>query len=185
MNLSIKRHGVVGVLQSQAQLCAASKRPVSAQQKNRHKRQDGKWSSKQMAPKRKLCGHTCIAQSRLQPEKPNEVKDGRYIMIKGTSHQEDITVVNRSTLCDPMDCSPPGSSVHGIPQSRLLEWVAISFSKGSSQPRDQTWVSCIAGIFFTIWATRGTLKLHLHQWIDHPDSKDIFIDVSGVLKSPW
>ena len=150
MNLSIKRRSVVGVLQSQAQLCAASKRPVSAQQKNRHKRKDRKWSSKQMAPKRKLCGHTCIGQSRLQLEKRNEVKDGRYIMIKGTSHQEDITVVNRSTLCDPMDCSPPGSSVHGIPQSRLLEWVAISFSKGSSQPRDQTWVSCIAGIFFTI-----------------------------------
>ena len=40
------------------------------------------------------------------------------------------------TLCDPMDCSPPGSSVHGIFQARVLEWVAISFSRGSSQPRD-------------------------------------------------
>ena len=40
------------------------------------------------------------------------------------------------TLCDPMDCSPPGSSVHGILQARILEWVAISFSRGSSQPRD-------------------------------------------------
>ena len=53
------------------------------------------------------------------------------------------------TLCDPMDYSPPGSSVHGILQARLLEWVAIPFSKGSSQPRDQTWVTCIAGRFFT------------------------------------
>ena len=44
-----------------------------------------------------------------------------------------------STLCDPMDCGPPGSSVHGILQARILEWVAISFSRGSSQPRDQTW----------------------------------------------
>ena len=43
------------------------------------------------------------------------------------------------TLCDPMDCSLPGSSVHGIFQARVLEWVAISFSRGSSQPRDQTW----------------------------------------------
>ena len=42
------------------------------------------------------------------------------------------------TLCDLMDCSPPGSSVHGVLQARLLEWVAISFSRGSSQPRDQT-----------------------------------------------
>ena len=54
------------------------------------------------------------------------------------------------TLCDPMDYSPPGSSVHGILQARILEWVTITFSRGSSQPRDQTWVSCIAGRFFTI-----------------------------------
>ena len=52
-----------------------------------------------------------------------------------------------------MDCSPPGSSVHGISQARILEWVAISFSRGSSWPRDQTHVFCIAGGFFTIWAT--------------------------------
>ena len=53
-----------------------------------------------------------------------------------------------------MDYSPPGSSVHGISQARILEWVAIFFSRGSSQPRDQNWISCIAGRFFTIWATR-------------------------------
>ena len=53
------------------------------------------------------------------------------------------------TLCDPMDFSPPGSSVLGIFQMRILEWIAISFSRGSSQPRDQTWISCIAGRFFT------------------------------------
>ena len=52
-------------------------------------------------------------------------------------------------LCDPMDCSPPGSSVHGILQARILEWVAMPSSRGSSWPRDQTWVSCIAGRFFT------------------------------------
>ena len=46
------------------------------------------------------------------------------------------------TLCDPMDCSPPGSCVHGISQARILGWVAISFCRGSSQPRDQNWVSC-------------------------------------------
>ena len=53
-----------------------------------------------------------------------------------------------------MDCGPPDSSIHGIFQARKLERVAISFSRGFSQPRDQTWVSCIAGRFFTIWATR-------------------------------
>ena len=54
------------------------------------------------------------------------------------------------TLYNPMDCSPPGSPVHEILQARILEWVAIPFSKGSSQPSDQTWISCIAGGFFTI-----------------------------------
>ena len=59
------------------------------------------------------------------------------------------------TLCDPMDwCSPPGSSIHGILQARILEWVAISLSRGSSQPRDRTQVSCIVGRRFTVWATR-------------------------------
>ena len=71
------------------------------------------------------------------------------------------------TLCDPMDCSIPGSSVHGIFQARVLEWVAISFSRGSSRPRDRTRVSCIAGrqtlyqlshqgslIFFSLGSTK-------------------------------
>ena len=62
------------------------------------------------------------------------------------------------TLCNPMDYSPPGSSVHGILQARTLEWVAISFSRGSSWPREWTQASCIAGRFFTIWATREAPK---------------------------
>ena len=53
-------------------------------------------------------------------------------------------------LCNSMDCSPPGSSVHGILQARILEWVAMSSSRGSSQPRDHTQVYHIAGGFFTI-----------------------------------
>ena len=68
------------------------------------------------------------------------------------------------TLCNPMDCSPPGSSVHGILQTRILEWVAISFSRGSSQPRDRTQMFCVAGRFFTIWATREApvfSKIHI------------------------
>ena len=59
-----------------------------------------------------------------------------------------------TTLHDPMDCRLSGSFVHGIFQARLLEWIAISFSRGSSRPRNRTRVSRIAGRRFTIWATR-------------------------------
>ena len=58
------------------------------------------------------------------------------------------------TLCNPMDCSWPGSSVRRSLQASILEWVAISFSRGSSQPWDRTQVSCIAGRCFNLWATR-------------------------------
>ena len=58
------------------------------------------------------------------------------------------------TLCDPMDCSLLGFSVRGILQARILEWVTISFSRGSSRPRDQTGVSHIGGRCFNLWATR-------------------------------
>ena len=61
------------------------------------------------------------------------------------------------TLCDPMDCSPPDSSDHGIFQARILEWVAISFSRGFFRPSDRTWVSCIAGRFFYRLSHQGCL----------------------------
>ena len=57
-------------------------------------------------------------------------------------------------FCDPMDCSLPRSSVHGISQARILEWVAMSSSRGSSWPRDWTWVSCIGRQILYCWATR-------------------------------
>ena len=65
---------------------------------------------------------------------------------------ESHSVVSNS--CNPMDWSLQGSSVHGILQARILEWVAISFSRGSSRSRNRTHVSCIAGRFFTDWARR-------------------------------
>ena len=65
-----------------------------------------------------------------------------------------VKSLSRVQLCNPMDCSLPGSSVHGIFQAVVLEWIAISFSRGLSQPRDQTQVSRIAGRFFTVWVTR-------------------------------
>ena len=64
------------------------------------------------------------------------------------------------TRCDPMDCSLPGSSVHGIFQARVLELIAISFSRGSSRPRDRTWVSHIVDRRFTIWATRVVIFIY-------------------------
>ena len=62
------------------------------------------------------------------------------------------------TLCDPMDNCLLDSSVHGIFQARVLEWVAISFSRGSSWPRDRTWVSCIVDRHFTVGATREVIS---------------------------
>ena len=61
------------------------------------------------------------------------------------------------TLCNPMDCSLPGSSVHGILQTNILQWVALPFSRWSSWTRGWTQVSCIAGRFFTVWVTREAL----------------------------
>ena len=71
-------------------------------------------------------------------------------------HQSKWVIVAQSclTLCDPMDCRPPGFFVYGILQARILQWVGISFSRGSSRLRDCTQVFCIAGRFFTIWTTR-------------------------------
>ena len=64
--------------------------------------------------------------------------------------------LSRVWLCHPMDCHPPGSSVHGILQARMLEWVAMPSSRWPPQPRNLTQVSYIAGRFSTIWATRQT-----------------------------
>ena len=103
----------------------------------------------------------CIIRNRTQNKK----------QIRGCSHngckrifQDDYLVVERAirsvcqTLCNPVDYSPPESSVHGIFQARILKWVVIPFSRGSSQPRVQTQVSCITGRFFIIWATWEHLK---------------------------
>ena len=72
------------------------------------------------------------------------------VFSQGLGIEFEVKIVQSClTLCDPMDCT-----VHGILQARILEWVAIPFSRGSSQPRDQTQVSRIGGGFFTSWATR-------------------------------
>ena len=82
----------------------------------------------------------------------------------------DLVAQSCLTLCDPMDCSPPDSSVHWILQARILEWVAISLSRESSRPRDQTRVCRIVGRRFTFWATREALCRHLENSIFFPSS---------------
>ena len=84
------------------------------------------------------------------------------------------------TLCDPMVCSLPGSSIHGIFQARVLEWVAIPFSRGSSQPRDQTQVSCFAGRLFNCLSHHDYLRnkgpnLHKHRELKRADIPKWFL----------
>ena len=82
------------------------------------------------------------------------------------------------TLCDSMDCSSSGSSVRGILQARILEWVAVPFSRGFFRPRDWTWVSHIAGRFFTFWTTRIRVGQRMHRrWV--------VSSASSLLPSPW
>ena len=94
--------------------------------------------------------HT-IAQRLLWPKKSLNLSLNRV----GVCSQSVSVAQSCPTLCNPIDCSLPGSSVHEILQARILEWVAISFSRGSSWPRDQTLISLFVGRFFTSWATRG------------------------------
>ena len=69
-----------------------------------------------------------------------------------------------SDSCNPLDCSPPGSSALGILQARMQEWVTISSSRGSSWLRDRTCISCTAGGFFTDWATREAHHGQFQEW---------------------
>ena len=90
------------------------------------------------------------------------------------------------TLWDPMDCSQPSSSVHGVLQAIMLEWVAMPSSRESSQPRDWTEVSCIAGGVVTIWATRESPRIL--EWVALPFSRGIFPTQGlnqGLLHCRW
>ena len=98
---------------------------------------------------------------------------------------EVLVTHSRPTLCNPMDCSP----VCGILQPRILEWVATFFSRGSSQSRDRTWVSCFAGRFFTIWASREALHGYYttikgNQLLIHPQLRRISRELMLSEKKP-
>ena len=94
------------------------------------------------------------------------------------SEREREVVLSCSTLCDPMDCSLPGSSVHGNFQERVLEWVAISISRGSSQARDRIQI-CTAGRRFAIWATRKSLCTEYIMWNAGLDEAQAGINIVG------
>ena len=85
------------------------------------------------------------------------------------SERKKVKSLSRVQLCDPVDCSLPGSSLHGILQAGILEWVAISFSRGSAQPRDRTRVSCVGGGCYNLWATKDMfLESQMLFWLRKP-----------------
>ena len=86
-------------------------------------------------------------------------------------------------LCNPMDCSLTGSSIHGIFQARILEWVAISFSRRSSQPGDWTQVSLIVGSHFTIWATRNSGGMLYGNSASLRETRQIVLFLTTVCES--
>ena len=88
------------------------------------------------------------------------------------------------TLCDPVDCSLPGSSIHVIFQARVLEWVAISFSRRSSWPRDWTWASCIIGRHFTVWATRHEGRSTQKTWREEKPPAQFWLLFVYVFSPP-
>ena len=87
---------------------------------------------------------------RMKMERQVDIKTFKYCVCV----PECMSIVAQlcPALCDPMDCSPPGSSVYGISQARMLEWVVIPFSRGSSWPKDQTCISCIDKWILYCWA---------------------------------
>ena len=126
------------------------------------------WRNIKLALSR-LWKFVCILQSLQQPEKKF---NSYWILIYGYGcvYMWSVNVTQSClTLCDPMNYSLPGPTVHEILQTRIIEWVAIPFSRGSSQPRDQPQFSGITGGFFTIWDTRE--YIHIYIWIKMTNPK--------------
>ena len=89
------------------------------------------------------------------------IKRCLFLGRKGMTNLAVLVAQSCVTLCDSMDCSLPGFPVHGILQARILEWVAIAFSRVSSRTRGRAWVSHIAGRLFTVWGTR---EAPVYRW---------------------
>ena len=114
--------------------------------------------------------HQWICQDSGKPRPPHISCSCRALAVsKGYSHWSLLLWRSRNVLR--VFSYPPGSSVHGILQTRILEWVAISSSRRSSRPRHLTQVSCIAGRFFIIWATREDRRIL--EWVAMPSPGDV------------
>ena len=107
-----------------------------------------------LSPKYTSSGQPILLWSILPPSWGAEDSLG---IFKTSDQKKNWKLLSHVQLCDPMDCSPPDSSVHGILQTRILEWAAISFPRESSQLRDWTQVSHITGRFFTVQVTMKVL----------------------------
>ena len=102
-----------------------------------------------------------VAQSRTRLER---LSSSKYIVDSNNEKWSEV-VQSCPTLCDPMDCSLPGSSIRGIFQARILEWVAIYFSRGTSRPRDRTRISCI--VSRRLKSNRILLAILLHGYMQY------------------
>ena len=134
------------------------------------------WSLGQEDPlEKKMATHSSILAWRIPwTEKPSRLQSigsqrtGQNWVTNTMIMSVQFSSVSQSCpiLCNPMDCSPPGSSVHGILQARILEWIVIPFSRGISKPRDQTLVSCITGRFLTILDTGKSsfINTYYEKW---------------------
>ena len=107
----------------------------------------------------------------IEPASPAVQADSLPLSHPTALAREDHVTQWCLTLCDPMDCSLPGSSIHGVFQARILEQVAISFSRGSSRPRDQTKVSGIVGRLYHLshqgiqnWKSLSCVQLFVTPW---------------------
>ena len=112
--------------------------------------------------------HFCFCSSQICPPVQTSIQWKRHtkVLYLSVIVKMCVCLVAQScpTLCHPMVCSPPGSSIHGILQARILERVAIHFSRGSSWARDWTWVSCITCKFFTVWAHGKSIMNFFLNW---------------------
>ena len=113
-------------------------------------------------------GRILFCQTSTRPlTKCGKVGQTQEKVVKEKSCEE-LVIESCLILCNNIDCSLPGTTVHRISEARMLELVAFPFCRGTSQPRDRTWVSFIAGRFFTLWATREAPFLKVARWfLDH------------------
>ena len=129
---------------------------------------------------------SCLSVQCGQPENSNDLLLYALSSVGPTHWQwkkESEVAQSCPTLCDPMDCSLPGSAVHGIFQASVLEWVAISFSRGSSWPRDRTQVSCTAGRGFT---REAVLTVPGGYWMNESPFGQGWDQIGGEASvSPW